>query len=465
MGEIRLTPTGQLRWEASSGPSETAVLSGLQEIFERDCFAGLFKLAANKCDTHNSLTLRYWQELAEQYLTRLCHSPESEGDITIEPPSSADYATYLLTAPPMSGGEYLSENILQKIWAQLDQWVLAAVSSYGGLNTFLQQEAPKWRQVGRVCFHLAENKVDAAYPFAFMATYATGFGAGGQLKHLPLRKALEQYAGAKNRSALIKLLSPVQQASEQIAWVRELSESNEIYQPLAWTTDRAYRFLKDVPELEASGLTVRLPNWWKQRVRPVVSVTIGEKRISTLGVDAVLDFNVGVAFGEQQLSADDVKDILAGDDGLVLFKGQWIEVDREKLQEAITHWQTLRRQAHNGEVSFIEGMRMLAGASADLKQEDQADQEQPWVHVSAGDSLREILTGLRAPDRLAMVDTGPTLKATPRPYQQDGLAWLNFLVALGLGACLADDNTCFLARSKSSLRTAKQNRRVVSNEA
>ena len=439
MGEIRLTPTGQLRWEAPSDLSETAVLSGLRKIFEKDCYVGLFKLTADKCDTGNSLTLRFWQEIAKQYITQLCHIPESESDISVEAPSSADYATWLLTAPPMSGGEYLTESVLQEIWTQLDQWVRVAITSSGGLKTFLHQEAPQWQQVGRVCFHLAENKADPAYPFAFMATYATGFGSAGQLKHLPLRKALEQYAGARNRSALIKLLSPVQQASEQLEWVRHLSESNDIYQPLAWTADMAYRFLNNVPELEASGLTVRLPNWWKKRARPVVSVTLGEKRTSTLGVDAVLDFKVDVALGDQQLSPKEMKDILNGNDGLVLFKGQWIEVDREKLQEALTHWETLRSQAYNGEVSFIEGMRMLAGASADLKHEEQADQEQQWVHISAGDSLRKILTGLREPDRLAMVDTGASLKATLRPYQRYGLAWLNFLVELGLGACLADD--------------------------
>ena len=54
-----------------------------------------------------------------------------------------------------------------------------------------------------------------------MAAYASGFGAAGRVKHLPLRRALEQYAGAGNRAALVKLLSPVQQAAEQRAthWI------------------------------------------------------------------------------------------------------------------------------------------------------------------------------------------------------------------------------------------------------
>ena len=75
-------------------------------------------------------------------------------------------------------------------------------------GALLRKRAPRWRQVGRVCFHLAENRNDQERPFAFLATYASGFGAGGRLKHLPLRNALQQYAGANNRAALINLLAP-----------------------------------------------------------------------------------------------------------------------------------------------------------------------------------------------------------------------------------------------------------------
>jgi hypothetical protein len=103
------------------------------------------------------------------------------------------------------------------------------------LEAFIQTEAPKWQQVGRVCFHLAENKTVPDRPFAFVATFAMGFGAGGRLKHVPLRRALEQYAGAKNRPALIKLLEPGQQAAERCDWVRKLVDSGEVYQATAWS--------------------------------------------------------------------------------------------------------------------------------------------------------------------------------------------------------------------------------------
>ena len=79
----------------------------------------------------------------------------------------------------MLGGEYLSDETLQRIWEHLDEWTHDAVTAAGGLAAFLQERAPKWHQVGRVCFHLAENRGDDARPFAFMATYASASARRG----------------------------------------------------------------------------------------------------------------------------------------------------------------------------------------------------------------------------------------------------------------------------------------------
>ncbi|RKY10153.1 MAG: ATP-dependent helicase, partial [Planctomycetota bacterium] len=128
-----------------------------------------------------------------------------------------------------------------------------------------------------------------------------------------------------------------------------------------------------------------------------------------------------------------------GDGGLVWFKGQWVEVDRAKLQEAVDHWQKLQCQHQEGEISFIEGMRLLAGASSDLRDEEHVDQERPWVHILAGDTMRQLLSDLRDPANLRDADFDNAVRATLRPYQQQGIAWLNLLTQLGLGACLADD--------------------------
>jgi non-specific serine/threonine protein kinase len=411
----------------------------LRQTLQADWREGLFILAADKLTPDDVPTLRYWQGLAERYLTGLCHIPGATESFEVVAPSPADYASLVLTAPPMQGGEYLSDTVLQNIWEALDAWVHAAVAATGGLDIFLDRRAPKWHQVGRVFFHLAENKNDVTRPFAFMATYTDGFGAAGRPHHLPLYKALEQYVGAQNRPALIKLLSPVQQAAERCAWVQKLLESDAIYQPMAWSAGRAYELLRSVPALEESGVSVRLPDWWKKRPRPQVSVVIGARTPALFGVDAMLDFNVQMALGDEALSAEDLETLLASEEPLVLLKGQWVEVDRTRLQEAIAHWEALRKQARDGQISFVEGMRLLAGASVDLQHEEQTEAERSWVHIAAGEAMRGLLTQLRQPGALDGVDARVGLQGTLRPYQRQGVAWLRFVTQLGLGACLADD--------------------------
>jgi hypothetical protein len=367
---LGLTPAGHLRWALLDRDDVPAGLAHLPRAFDLDWREALFTLAAEKTDTQEAPVLRYWRQIAERHLTALCHLPEDAEDVRVDPPAPAECAEWVLAAPPMHGGEYLSEDLLQRIWTDLDAWVRERVAADGGLAALLRARAPRWHQVGRVCFHLAENKNDEARPFAFLATFSSGFGAGGRLKHLPLRNAVQQYAGANNRAALINLLSPVEEAAKACDWVRELADSGDLYRPLAWSPELAYRFLQSVPELERSGLSVRVPNWWRKRPRPQVSVTIGSQTPPRVGADAVLDFRVEVALGDRPLSAEELEALRSAGDGLVLLRNQWVEVDRERLGQAIAHWETLQRHADGDGISFVEGMRLLAGASADLRQED-----------------------------------------------------------------------------------------------
>ena len=115
----------------------------------------------------------------------------------------------------MQGAEYVTEAALQDVWADFDRWVRGEIASFGqGLSGFLKERAPLWHQVGRVCFHLAENRRDPDYPFAFLATYAPQLDRRARVQYQPLSKALQQYAGAKNKKTLVKLLSPVHSASQ-----------------------------------------------------------------------------------------------------------------------------------------------------------------------------------------------------------------------------------------------------------
>lgn len=341
----------------------------------------------------------------------------------------------------MRGAEYLNEDTLADLWSDLDRFVRNEISADdGNLGDWLKKRAPLWHQVGRVCFHLAENKRDAEYPFAFLATYAPKISTSGRVQYQPLSRALEESAGDKNNKALISLLSPVHLASEKSDFIRELVESNDIFHPLMWKPDDAYRFLKDIPLLEDSGVLVRVPDWWRKRARPRVTVTIGDKKQHLLALDSMIDFRIDVALGDANLTRQELQEILSSEKGLVYLKGNWIEVDRERLSEALRHWKQVEKQAASGSISFAEGMRMLAGASGGFDaNEAVADEDRQWSFVKEGKWLSEILSALRSPQSISCAEPSKNFRGTLRPYQQTGLSWLRFLSKLGLGACLADD--------------------------
>src|SRR6185437_8311751 len=90
-------------------------------------------------------------------------------------------------------------------------------------------------------------------------------------------------------------------------FVQELVDSNDIFHPLMWTPSDAYSFLKEVALLEDSGVLVRLPDWWRKRQRPRVTVTIGDKKQNQLGLESMLDFQVEMALGNTKLSPAELK--------------------------------------------------------------------------------------------------------------------------------------------------------------
>ncbi|MFT5632746.1 MAG: hypothetical protein ACI9SQ_000452 [Rubritalea sp.] len=451
--ELLITPSGNLRMEfIADGVSkkklstkEEAWVGGLMEVFSLDAGEGLFVLARDKLAYELPRTVVFWQKLAQLYVSELCKVAESDEallPLKLDADLKAQLSEFYLTAPPMRGGEYLTVEVLEAQWVLLDSWVLEdrKKSVFLTLSAWLEKHAPHWHKVGRVCFHLAENKNDEECPFAFMATYAPRISKAGKVQYQPLGKALKEYAGERNKTALTRLLSPVQAAAEKLPFVAEMLDSGDVFYPLAWTPTEAYELLQNVPLLELSGLLVRLPNWWKKKAKLGVAVTIGDKKKGLVGAGAMLDFNVKTMLGDEVLSKQELQDLAEAENGLIFIKNQWVEVDQERLNAALDHWQHVAADAVGG-VSFLEGMRLLAGAPAQFGSKgselDEAAQE--WSFIHAGEWLESLLKDLRNPDGLVSPPESEHFHGTLRPYQKVGKDWLYLLTNLGLGACLADD--------------------------
>ena len=341
----------------------------------------------------------------------------------------------------MPGAEYLTTAVMLSLWAETGKaFATEQAEAKTTVQDFLRRLNPAWNVVGKVHFNLAENRKDEQAPFAFLATYTARLSAHGKAQHLPLGQALREYAGAANKERLLSLLLPVQRAAERCAWLKQMVDAGEIFHPLRWSPQEAFRLLGDVSELERAGVVIRMPATWRagRPHRPQATATVGSKAPSTVGTDALLDFRMEVTLDGDRLTPGEVKQILASANGLALIRGQWVEVDRERLQRTMGRFQEAERLAAEGGLSFAEAMRMLAGT--DVTKDAVANGADPeWSRVVAGPWLAETLKGLRSPEELEKVDPGRELHGTLRPYQQVGVRWLHLLSRLGLGACLADD--------------------------
>lgn len=444
---IALSPHGTL-YLLPTAVAES-VPKRIRAAFDKRYSDGLVELGLRELDTVLPPDLTYWRDFARLYFAQLCALPGladtgAQAPLELPPPSEA-LAALAGAAPPMVGGEYLNGQVLAGLWGALHHAFQEAVrKSSANVQEFLASQGSAWNLVGRVCFHLAENRADEAAPFAFLATYSHRLSVKGKTQHLPLGRAIEEYAGAKNRAQLLRLLLPVHKAGKESAFLKGLVDSGAIFHPLAWTPQEAFRFLKDIPVFESAGVIVRVPDWWKVRrpPRPQVSVTVGSQKASLLGIDSMLEFSVNVTFNGERLTEKELAHILSSTSGLALIRGQWVEIDHGKLKEVLAHWRAVEKSAGNGRISFIEGMRLLAGVSVGGNTPDLSPESlSGWSRVTAGEALAEILGQLQHRDGSLKVDADPgaALRATLRPYQRDGVRWLRLLNRLELGGCLADD--------------------------
>ena len=317
-GQIHLDPEPQTPESAPAYAMAAPLAQRLRKAHAAGPGSLLLHLGTTELTTPLPPDFGFFRELCRRFLTALCATPDLEEQrarVTVPPP--ADLGELAGTAPPMRGAEYLDGELLGRLWDELLATVRAELlAATGSVQEYLAGKNRLWNLVGRVCFHLVENKRNPEVPFAFLATYASRLSGQAQVAHLPLGKALAEYSEGvkKDKGALLALLSPVQKAASRSPFVRKLVDSGELFQPLGFTPAEAYAFLKDVPALEESGVVVRVPDFWQARKppRPQVSVTIGKNAAATLSADALLDFSISLTVDGQPISDAEWQEILRG---------------------------------------------------------------------------------------------------------------------------------------------------------
>jgi len=374
--------------------------------------------------------LVFGREVARRVLAAIAARGVADEEALVTP-AQGELGELLAAASAIMGRSLLDEQVLATAWSAVAAAACQEAQA-GGMAAYLEGLGVD-PELGRLHVHLAERRHGGDHPFAFLATIAACRGADGRVQHVPLHMAIAELES--DVSGQQRLLAPLRRAGARNAAIAALVDSHEVFHAVAWTAAEAYALLRAVPDLQAAGIRVHVPDWWHAAPpSPQLRVQLGAGAPVSLGLDALLDFKLGWFIGADELSTEEWQHIARGEAGLHRFRGRWIELDPERHAEAMRQWESLAQLASRGNVDFAEGMRLLA---AQARERSGADRH--GVTVTPGPWLARTMDQLVGPASDAAADPGPALRGNLRPYQRDGVAWLWLLARLGLGGCLADD--------------------------
>ncbi len=400
--------------------------------FDNDRYDALYQLSFSEKESWFAPSMLFLHRLSDAFIRALTRLPELEllRERAIIVPDTDVIYELLESLPYGIGTEHVNEAWIENIFRKLNEVYARELSAYvGTAELYLVEKNQKLRVPGRIFFHLVENK-NEDMPFAFMATYATKID-GGHVKHLPLRYALSEYES--DHTKLLTLISSLGKAAQKSDLISAFMESGELFHPLKLTADEAYVFLKEIPLYEESGILCRIPNWWKRSASSVsITVSIGSKKPSNVGFQALLTMLPQLSVDGTELSAEEVSELLLQVEGLAFLKGKWVEINHEKLQSVLEIYKNVLVASEEG-VTLADALRMELNPTQLLKTESDG------VQITNGEWLRELRQQMKNPQRLEKADLPDSFNATLRPYQETGWSWLSYMRSLGFGACLADD--------------------------
>ncbi len=201
------------------------------------------------------------------------------------------------------------------------------------------------------------------------------------------------------------------------------------------TLDEAFAFLKESAwVLEDAGYTVIVPAWWtpegRRRTKLRLKTSTRQAKGSTavaqniLNLQAIISYEYQLSIGGQVVAEEEWRQLVDAKTPLVQFRGQWMELDRDKMQQLLQFWQT--HQDEKPEISLLDLLKIGSESEDDME----------WEHDPL---LQDMLAHLQDKSSFAPIDDPLALQGTLRDYQKRGVAWLQYVERLGLNPCLADD--------------------------
>ncbi len=202
------------------------------------------------------------------------------------------------------------------------------------------------------------------------------------------------------------------------------------------TLTEAFEFLKEIAwVLQDADYTVIVPAWWTPsgRQKAKIRLQASTKKSSSSGnqnekgyfsLNTIIQYQYQLAIGNETVTPQEWQQLLEAKVPLVKFRGEWMELDQNQMQQMLEFWQNNNQE--NPEMSLLELMKTTT-------------EEVDMFEVSHDESLAQMMAKLTDRNQLELTDNPDRFQGDLREYQKRGVSWLKFLEQLGLNGCLADD--------------------------
>jgi SNF2 family DNA or RNA helicase len=217
----------------------------------------------------------------------------------------------------------------------------------------------------------------------------------------------------------------------------KLWQGMETAQPdsLRLTLTEAFDFLKENAwVLEDAGFKIIVPAWYTPTGRRRAKIRLkasssGKSATKTkskgyFSLNSLVEYQYQLAIGDERVTTKEWSQLVNAKTPLIHFRGQWMELDRDKMQEFLEFW-----QSHGDEkpqMTMLEFIQRSAEAGDD------------W-EVEHDEFLSEMMGKLQDKSQFEPVADLEELQGILREYQKRGVSWLSYLEQLGINGCLADD--------------------------
>ncbi|MCL2398703.1 MAG: DEAD/DEAH box helicase [Defluviitaleaceae bacterium] len=409
--------------------------SDSNEINQTDFYEALLNYPSGTIYEHAFLyksdydvSIQFLIDIAKSMISNISGSPDVDITRKAPKPNIENLMSLLRRVPYVIGCEFVNLNWIEQVYLDIAAVFNTEFTTFDGdLDQYFKSKNPELNAAGKVFFHLVESN-DEKYPFAFLATYSEG--ENENIKHVPLKNALETNNKENLQDKLLALLSAVSRAADKSEFLSELIESGELFSPLRFKTKEAYTFLMETPIYEESGVVCRIPNFWKNKPGARLKANVGSKEPAVLGLDALMAFSPSIYLGDEEFTKAEIEQLLAESRGLAFLKGKWVEVDPEKLQALLKAFDEIEGK----ELSLAEALRMQSGFMS-FGEDDTTDE----IEVTNGEWLNELKSKMINPSEIKKQRVNKSFQATLRKYQNVGFNWLYFMIKSNFGALLADD--------------------------